>query len=256
MFFSNIHFFHKTIQRVVIKIEDFKLLGVTIDNKLNFSGHVRVVRQTINKKLYSIKKLFHLPKAVKVQFFKTFILLHFYYCFSLLTYFSKEAIQSLANCYYLCLFKLFDFFMPVVYAADFNIINNELEKIRLNSFLHRFILKLSSFVHKIYNDVDSPLELKNQFLINENVVTMNQFINKSNLRNKNHLYVPATNAFNNYGQLTFSYFFSKFINKFCINDLKIDYLTFCQRILKNINIIFIEFLFLYFRVVFNEAFVN
>jgi exonuclease III len=223
-------------------VDEFKLLGVTIDNRMNFKGHVSIVRHAINKKLYSIKELFHLPKAVKVQFFKTFILPHFDYCLSLLIYFSKDAIQSLSNSYYLCLLKLFDFNMPVVYATDFNLINNELEKIRLNSFLHRFILKLFTFVHKIYNDIDSPLDLKNQFIINENIVTTNQFISKRNLRNRNHLYVPATNAFNNYGQQTFSYFFSKLINKFCINDLKIDFILFQQRIFNNINVIFIEFI--------------
>ncbi len=37
-------------------VNEFRLLGVTLDNKLNFIKHV------IIKKIYSIKRLFHLPK--------------------------------------------------------------------------------------------------------------------------------------------------------------------------------------------------
>jgi hypothetical protein len=55
-------------------VNEFKLLGITIDNKMNFKGHVNDLRKSINKKLYSITQLFHLPKSVKVQFFKTFIM--------------------------------------------------------------------------------------------------------------------------------------------------------------------------------------
>jgi hypothetical protein len=42
-------------------VSEFKLLGITIDNKMNFSPHVRLLRCAVNKKLYSIQKLFHLP---------------------------------------------------------------------------------------------------------------------------------------------------------------------------------------------------
>ncbi len=65
-------------------VNEFRLLGVTIDNKLSFIKHVRNIESMINKKMYSIKRLFHLPKSVKVQFFKTFITPYFDYCSSLL----------------------------------------------------------------------------------------------------------------------------------------------------------------------------
>ena len=53
-------------------VNEFRLLGVTIDNKLK---HVRNIKSMVNKKIYSIKRLFHLPKSIKVQFFRTFITL-------------------------------------------------------------------------------------------------------------------------------------------------------------------------------------
>jgi hypothetical protein len=37
-------------------VNSFKLLGITIDNKLNFTGHCSNLKKIINKKLYSIKK--------------------------------------------------------------------------------------------------------------------------------------------------------------------------------------------------------
>ena len=53
-------------------VDNFKLLGVTLDNKLNFSTHCSNLKKIINRKMYSIKRLFYLATSVKIQFFKTF----------------------------------------------------------------------------------------------------------------------------------------------------------------------------------------
>jgi hypothetical protein len=90
-------------------VDNFKLLGVTIDNKLQFNKFVSLQCSQINKKMYSIKKLFYLPFEVKIQFFKTFLLPYFDYCISLLIYYQKTAIQMLCKMYYFCLKKLFNF---------------------------------------------------------------------------------------------------------------------------------------------------
>jgi hypothetical protein len=97
-----------TFNNIEIKcVEEFKLLGVTIDSKLNFNKHISIVSHTINSKSFAIKNLFYLSTSVKVQFFKTFILPYFDYCSSLLIYFGKAEIQRLCNKYYLCLYMLF-----------------------------------------------------------------------------------------------------------------------------------------------------
>jgi hypothetical protein len=67
-------------------VDHFKLLGVTIDNKLQFNKFVSLQCSQINKKMYFIKKLFYLPFEVKIQFFKTFLLPYFDYSISLLIY--------------------------------------------------------------------------------------------------------------------------------------------------------------------------
>ena len=106
------------IQATVAK--EFKLLGVTIDNKLTFSKHVSNVLLLINKKLYSINRLY-LSTSVKIQFFKTFILPYFDYCLSLIIYFSKPILQKICNFYFTCLHKLFKFDF---FGNDFNTVNN------------------------------------------------------------------------------------------------------------------------------------
>lgn len=232
-------------------VSEFKLLGIILDNKLSFSHHVRHLRCTINKKLYSIKTLFHLPKSVKVQFFKTFILPHFDYCLSLLVYFSKKAIQSLSNCYYICLFTLFNFTGSVSSTSDFNTLNNNLEALKLNGFIHRLIIKLATFFHKLLHELNAPSSFKQQIIITKD-------LNKHyNLRNLNQIYVPGSHKNNLYGDDSFSVFFSKFVNEICLNDINIDFVLFKSRIMNNINLIFIKFnkLFPKFDVNFIESYI-
>ena len=51
-------------------VSEFKLLGIIIDNKLNFISNTTKIKRSINIRLYSIQKLFQLPLAVKIQFLK------------------------------------------------------------------------------------------------------------------------------------------------------------------------------------------
>ena len=102
---SKTYFMFITSQRVKLPIEilvsgllvklvdTFRLLGITIDNKLNFEKYSKDLKLIINRKLYSIKRLFYLSTKVKIQFFKTFILPYFDYCQSLVIYFPKSIIQ-------------------------------------------------------------------------------------------------------------------------------------------------------------------
>jgi hypothetical protein len=68
---------NKLIEIKVSVVTSFKLLGVTIDNKLTFTEHCSNVKKIVNWKMYSIKRLFYLCTSVKIQFFKTFILPYF-----------------------------------------------------------------------------------------------------------------------------------------------------------------------------------
>ena len=91
---------NKTVEVSVKVVNSFRLLGVTLDNKLNFSEHCSNLKKVINRKLFSIKRLFYLATSVKIHFFKTFVLPYFDYCLSLIIYFPGSALQSLSNCFY------------------------------------------------------------------------------------------------------------------------------------------------------------
>ena len=50
-------------------VDKFKLLGVTLDNKLNFINFVTTLSSSVNSKLFAIKRLFYLNNSVKLLFF-------------------------------------------------------------------------------------------------------------------------------------------------------------------------------------------
>ena len=61
MFITNKHVILPTViefnGKKIEVVKSFKLLGVTIDNKLNFSKYVGELRKNVNKRLFSIRRL-------------------------------------------------------------------------------------------------------------------------------------------------------------------------------------------------------
>ena len=161
MFVSNKRFNRpkdlKIDENTIEIITNFKLLGVWIDNKLNFNYYASSLINSINKKLFAIKRLFYLSFEVKLQFFKSFILPSFDYCLSLVIYFSKTALQKLAHSYYKFLFILLKLRFDSESSEEINTI---LSKYKLMSFHHRILFKLASFSFKIKYNSNSPVILK------------------------------------------------------------------------------------------------
>jgi len=54
-------------------VHNFKLLGVKIDDRLNFNNFIKETKKAVNAKLYTFKKLYYLSKNVKSHFFKAFM---------------------------------------------------------------------------------------------------------------------------------------------------------------------------------------
>ena len=208
---------------VIQVVDNFKLLGVTLDSKLSFDEFITCTKKTINKKLNSIKKLFYLSHNVKIQFFKSFIIPHFDYCLTLCIYFPKATLQRLCNLFYLCLFNLFN----LKFSNNCNIIHNQLEAMSLFSFQHHLLLKLSIFLYKIINNTD--------------VINLNKFIEiqknthynlRSNLVNGKQL---CTN--NHYGKATCKYFFPKLKTIIGPEEFDLKFSFFKNRINNNIIIL-------------------
>jgi hypothetical protein len=194
-------------------VANFKLLGVTIDERLNFNDYISSLAKTINQKLYSIKRIFYLSFSVKLQFFKSFIMPHFDYCLSLAIYFSKQAITRLAKAYYNCLNKLLKINFINKSTDD---IERILQKDNLHSFHHRLVFKLSKFGHDMKNNSYSPIELKNSLL--PSTKDQHYELRQSSIR------ILSQEAKTSYGDWTFQNFFAKFYNElgrelYQINDV-------------------------------------
>jgi hypothetical protein len=230
----------KISQNEVDVVNSFELLGVIIDNKLNFLKYIGELRRAVNKRLYSIKGLFFLSLKVKIQFLKTFLLPHFDYCSSICIYLPKASIQKIANSYNNCIFKLLDTNRvkntKINSIDDYNIWNNNLEYYGLQAYQHRIIIRLSTYIHKILNNSNSPANLVACFTYNNN---LNK---KYNLRNLNKLYIPSKGKYNDRFENTFNYFFSKFVNELYSEDLLLGFNLFKIRVINNINCNFLKFI--------------
>ena len=158
---------------------------------------------------------------------------HFDYCLSLTIYFPKSSIQTLANSFYYCLYKLFKFRV----TDDPTETDNNLEKLGLFSFQHHIILKLFTFVYKIYQITNSPINLRNQIYQKKDTI-------KYNLRSKK-TFTQSQIKFSHYGEKTFNYFFSKLLNEFCQNVFLFNYQLFKYMIFNNINNIYLKFIIIF-----------
>jgi hypothetical protein len=253
----NLPDFIKIDNHQVKVVTEFKLLGIIIDNKLNFVKNTCKVRKSINTRLYSIQKLFQLDLTVKIQFLKTFILPYFDYCSTLCIYFSKEIIQKLANSYNNCIFKLVDTKkicnFTINSSNDFNLWNNQLSYYNINSFQHRILFRLNTYIYKILHYKNSPRNLSKLFIFNS---ALNK---KYSLRNTNDLYIPSIGRYNDNGEKQFDYFFSKFINEIMSkNEIELDFDLFKTRAKNNINLLFLDFvvIFINFDLNFKKMFKN
>jgi hypothetical protein len=211
-------FINENIQIQVV--QEFKLLGVVIDDKLNFIKHVSEQCLKINRKLFCIKLLFFLPNSVKIQFFKSFILPHFDYCITLSIYFSIGALQKLINSYYTCLFKLFKFNFC---NLNLETINDYLKRFNLFAIQYRIFHRISLFSFKLLNQNNFPPNLSSCLKLKEQLY---------NLRNVSVYLLPSMKT--TAGLQTFDYFFVKFVN--CFYDiLSIDFKDFKMTLLTNLN---------------------
>ena len=209
-------------------VSNFCLLGILIDQNLNFKGYVSKLKKSINIKLFSIKKLQYLSQAVKIHFFKTFILPHFDYCVSLLIFFGKKLISSLEKFFNICIFRLtgLNLFNLNIFEQKFFLL-----KYNILPYKMRIFSRISIFCFKVAKN----LILRNFY---NNLI----FKNALYFRNREIVVVPdiRTKA----GRSTFTYFLPKLINLILRNS------TFLYASSSIIYLIIYKF-FLQFLTIFN-----
>ena len=222
------------INGVHIKVkQEFKLLGITIDNKLTFNNYSNLLKKIVQIKMFSIKRLFYLAYAVRLQFFKTFIAPHFDYCLTLFVYFSKQAISRIVKLYNFCLDKLLN--IKSINSNEAEILNdhnNKLESFGLQNLHHRLLTRILTLSHKIINETEAPSELKK-------LLKPSSALERAGRTLRNHQnIVPTYASKNRYGESRFSFIFPRIINITIINDLLIPFNFFKTRVVNNINVYF------------------
>ncbi|CAF0864958.1 unnamed protein product [Brachionus calyciflorus] len=138
-----------------------------------------------------------------------------------------KAIQRLANCFYLCIYKLLRIGLN---SSNFNDLNNLLEIYGLFAFQHRALERMLSFSYKIINFANAPPLLKEQLVKNE---TRNL---NYELRNKDQKIECGSRTKS--GEKTFRYIYSRLCNKFIVDKLVLKFSTFKLSMFNNINLIY------------------
>jgi hypothetical protein len=131
--------------------------------------------------------------------------------------------------------------------------NNQLSYYNINSFQHRILFRLNTYIYKILHYKNSPRNLSKLFIFNS---ALNK---KYSLRNTNDLYIPSIGRYNDNGEKQFYYFFSKFINEIMSkNEIELDFDLFKTRAKNNINLLFLDFvvIFINFDLNFKKMFKN
>ena len=213
-------------------VKKFKLLGVLIDNRLNFMDFVASSIASINKKVFAINRLFYLSFSVKMQFFKSFVLPYFDYCLSLCIYFCKSAISKLTKCYYSCLFRLFNFRLNNLDPVQ---VNCFLSSFRLNSFHHRILIKLAFFGYNIKNCNFAPSSLHQP--LQPHTASHTYKLRSTRL-------VKVERFKSRYGEKMFQNFYARFYNNISINRILFpieDFKTFKTILFLNINSLLNQF---------------
>jgi hypothetical protein len=195
----------------------------TLDNKLDFSEHWSNLKKVINRQLFSIKRFFYLATTVKTHFFKTYILPYFDYCLSLIIYFPGSALQSLSNCFYCCLYRLFKFKPDeIIYCEStpneeekvMNDFYSKLQSYNLFTFQTRVFSKLLTFPHSIITNPNSPKNLKKDLETNNDDSAKYLTVLTASYDLRKGTKVKSSLTKTRYETLTFGYFFPQLLMAF------------------------------------------
>ena len=156
------------VDREIIKASDkVKLLGVTIDNKLDFNEHVPKICEKVSTKLHTLARISNFMNPQKLRMLlKAFIESQISYC-PLVRMFHSRLLNNRIN-------KLHERALRLVYTDTNLTFEHLLEKDNSFTIHHRNIQKLAIKIYKVINN-ESPIIMKHIFP---------ETANPYNLRNK------------------------------------------------------------------------
>lgn len=131
------------------------MLGVTIDNKLDFSEHVSNICKTVSSKLHALARISNFMSQEKLRvIMKSFIESQFSYC-PLIWMFHSRTLNNRIN-------RLHERGLRLVYKDSDLSFKNLLHKDNSFTIHHRNLQKLATEMYKAYNDL-SPSQIKSIF---------------------------------------------------------------------------------------------
>ena len=133
--------------------KSIKLLGINIDNKLDFNDHVSNLCKKVSLKLHALTRISHFMSTDKLRIImKAFIESQFGYC-PLVWMFHSRALNNKIN-------KLHERALKLVYKDPLLSFQELLDKDNSVRIHHRNLQKLATEMYKLNNNI-SPTLLKN-----------------------------------------------------------------------------------------------
>ena len=140
----------KVEDEVIVCEKSVKLLGVTIDNKLNFNEHVSKLCKKANQKLHALARVSCFMPQDKLRIvMKAFIESQFAYC-PLIWMFSNKTVDSKIN-------KLHERALRLVYKDTHLTFEELLRKDKSFKIHDRHLQQLAIEMYKVVNNLSPPL---------------------------------------------------------------------------------------------------
>ena len=156
--------------------DSITLLGVDIDNALNFSGHISNICKKSSQRVGVINRLRHLiPQKAKLQLFKGAILSHFTYCSTVWNFCRASDSRKLE--------RVQERALRAIYCDSNSTYPNLLQRAKLATLYNRRLQDIAILMYKIKNGL-CPNYLYRLFIFRSN---------QYNLRN-NDFVVPRVNT--------------------------------------------------------------
>ena len=196
---------------IVIQVVDsFRLLGITLDIKLNFVEHASNIAAGVKKKLFAIKRIFYLSREVKLQFLKVFILPCFDFGMTLMMYYSQTAINILTKSFYNAIYHILRIDCA---SMDVTTVDELLAEFNLTSFQQRVFMKFATFGFNMKFARRAPEALKAMLHYTERPEASMQNVPHQGLRTSTFEYITPDRGHSSFADHHFKNFYATMINK-------------------------------------------
>ena len=142
-------------EEIITGSKSVKLLGINIDNKLDFNKHVSTICNKVSLKLHALARISHLMSTDKLKLImKAFIESQFSYC-PLIWMFHNRTLNNRIN-------RLHERALRIAYKDTKSSFEKLLELDHSVCIHHRNLQKLATEIFKVKNNI-SPVFMKNVF---------------------------------------------------------------------------------------------